>query len=160
MLFVMMASFLHAQILNAKVGVNGLTCSQCSRSVEMQLRKLPFVKDVSMNLEQTEGTLQFKTGTRIDFSKIAKAVNDAGFSVRFLNANIDMDKVALAGNGFKIGDDYFHFTQDTNMRLQGTKAFRFLGKTYSSQKQDAKVPETKVAGVKGRVYNVSQASTF
>src|ERR1700744_3890006 len=75
---------LHAQVISARVGVNGLTCSQCSRSVEMQLRKLSFVKNVNMNLKQTEGDLEFKEGAKIDFSKIAEAIKNAGFSVRFL----------------------------------------------------------------------------
>ena len=58
------------QIQHLTVGINGLTCSQCSRSVELQLRKLSFIKDVNMNLQQTEGTLSLvQSNTAIPFEK-------------------------------------------------------------------------------------------
>jgi len=152
MLLIMFAVASHAQILSAKVGINGLTCSQCSRSVEMQLRKLSFVKDVDMDLGQTEGTLQFRKGSDIDFSKIAKAVKDAGFSVRFLSTEIDMQQVAITQDGFKIGND-FYFVPDVQHIPQHKAAFRFLGKMYSSQKESSKTSKIEQPA-KGHVYNL------
>lgn len=76
-----------AQFVWAEIGVNGLTCSQCSRSVEMSIIKLDFVKDVQMGLESTVGKILFKQGNDISFKKIAKAITDAGFSIRYLKAN-------------------------------------------------------------------------
>lgn len=73
---------LHAQ--DVRIGVNGLTCSQCTRSVEMQLRKLDFVKDVKMDLEHTNGAIVLKENKKFDPYLIAKAITDAGFSVRFV----------------------------------------------------------------------------
>ena len=73
-----------AQYTSARIGVNGLTCSACTRSVEMSIRKLPFIENVEMNLENTDGILKFKKGQEVDIFKIAQAVVDAGFSVRFL----------------------------------------------------------------------------
>ena len=90
MLFVMAMMFIfhpgYAQFKEVTVGVNGLTCSQCSRSVEMRIRKLAFVADVKMNLEHTEGRIFFKKGDKVNVDKIAAAVVDAGFSVRFWHA--------------------------------------------------------------------------
>ncbi len=100
----------HAQFRQANIGINGLTCSQCSRSVEMQLRKLSFVKDVQMDLASTEGTITFAAGKKVDIHAVAKAVKDAGFSVRFLKANISQEDLAgsendcimLRGNAYKV----------------------------------------------------------
>ena len=66
------------------VGVNGLTCSQCSRSVEMSIRRLGFVDSVSMNLENTEGRIYLKADLPPNLNEIADAVTRAGFSVRSL----------------------------------------------------------------------------
>lgn len=77
-----------SQFLSFTVGVNGLTCSQCCRSVEMSLLRLPFVAGVEMNLEQTEGKITLKPGFEPNADRIAKAVDDAGFSVRFLKAEL------------------------------------------------------------------------
>lgn len=75
-----------AQFISAEIGVNGLTCSACSRNVEMQIRKLYFVKDVQMNLENTTGVIIFKDSAAPDMDQIAKAIVNAGFSVRYLTA--------------------------------------------------------------------------
>ena len=86
-----------AQFTVAEIGVNGLTCSQCSRSVEMSLLKLDFIKEVQMNLENTNGKITFKKGAEVNMKKIAKAVTDAGFSVGYL-------KVAYSFNNLEVSN--------------------------------------------------------
>jgi copper chaperone CopZ len=86
-------------ILWADVGVNGLTCSMCSRSVEMSIRKLDFVDRVEMNLEHTEGRVYFKPSALINLDQVAKAVVNAGFSVRFLEIGFDFSKTRVEGDG-------------------------------------------------------------
>lgn len=83
-LLLSLAGSSYAQFQSVKIGVDGLTCSQCSRSVEMQLRKLDFIKEVTMDLEHTEGVLALKPNKKVAFDQIAKAIVDAGFSVRFI----------------------------------------------------------------------------
>jgi copper chaperone CopZ len=157
MLLLMIANHCQAQVLSAKVGINGLTCSQCSRSVEMQLRKLSFVKNVNMDLESTEGTLQFKEGSNIDFSEIAKAVKDAGFSVRFLDAEIDMQKVKITEKGFTIGSDLFLFPGTKEIRSEKA-TFRFRGKMFSSKKEGSSHTTKNGTSGNGRVYSLVQPS--
>jgi copper chaperone CopZ len=96
LLLVLTSVALHAQFTKASLGINGLTCSQCSRSVEMQLRKLPFVKDVVMDLEQTQGTIIFRENKKVNIEAIARAVRDAGFSVRFVKAEVELSKINLS----------------------------------------------------------------
>src|ERR1700759_948909 len=90
-LFCFCAFSAKAQFQAVYIGVNGLTCSQCTRTVEMRIRKLDFVADVQMNLEHTEGKIILKKDKKADIEKIAQAVIDAGFSVRYLQADLMVD---------------------------------------------------------------------
>jgi copper chaperone CopZ len=73
-----------AQIETVRIGVNGLTCSQCTRSVEKKLRQLPFIQDVKMDLANTSGEIHLKSGIAFRPELIPRAIRDAGFSVRFV----------------------------------------------------------------------------
>ena len=96
-----------AQIQSVHIGVNGLTCSQCTRNVEMSLRKLPFVQDVKMNLEHTDGVITLKPKIIFNPRAIAKAVKDAGFSLRFFTATLDFTRLSTDEPCFEIyGDSY------------------------------------------------------
>jgi copper chaperone CopZ len=74
------------QLNQMEIGIDGLTCSLCSRNVEMSLRKLDFVQTVYMDLEKTQGRIYLKPELDPQPDKIAQAVRNAGYSVRFLTA--------------------------------------------------------------------------
>ena len=129
--FGVMANFTYVQI-----GVDGLTCSQCSRSVEMSIRKLSFVEDVQMNLANTEGKITFKPGAKIDIKKIAQAVFDAGFSVRYLNGGFTFDNVAINVNScFPFDGNQFQFVKVDSKILNGETIIKFIGKKFLSNKE-------------------------
>jgi copper chaperone CopZ len=119
-----------AQFQKAGLGINGLTCSQCSRSVEMQLRKLSFVQDVRMDLEHTEGVITFKENKPVNIKAIAQAVKDAGFSLRYLDADIKMEGIEIAENGcFQLYGDAYYMLRGTAKDKTALK-LRFLGKDF------------------------------
>jgi copper chaperone CopZ len=109
--FIISLGYLNAQDLwRVQIGVNGLTCSACTRSVEMSLRRLDFVDSVQMSLENTEGIVTSKVGTQVDFNRLAKAVVDAGFSVRFLRVTVDLENIPINADGcFMIGENSFQW---------------------------------------------------
>ncbi|HVA98280.1 MAG TPA: heavy metal-associated domain-containing protein [Bacteroidia bacterium] len=125
-----------AQLKYVSIGVNGLTCSACTRSVEMSIRKLDFVQDVQMNLKNTDGKILFKTGKTVSFEKIAQAVIDAGFSVRYLKADVAFDSLTIT-NGFcySFEDCFCQFVGITNQKLSGEITLTFLGKKYLPHKE-------------------------
>ena len=82
------------------VGVNGLTCSVCTRSIEMSVSRLEFVDSVVMDLEQAEGRVYLNERSPISLNKIADAVVGAGFSVRFIKAVFTFDGTEVDDNGF------------------------------------------------------------
>jgi copper chaperone CopZ len=131
LLFSLIVISVHAQFINATIGINGLTCSQCSRSVEIQLRKLAFVKDVKMNLEQTSGTIFFKENKKVNIASIANAVKDAGFSVRFLKAEIDKTSVNISEQGcFNLDGNSYNVLGPTPIPSKTILTLQFVGKDY------------------------------
>jgi copper chaperone CopZ len=148
-----------AQFDTVYLGVNGLTCSQCSRSVEMQIRKLEFVADVQMSLERTEGKIILKKNRKPDIDKIAQAVFDAGFSVRYLQADFNIDhSVIQTGTCLRYLGDQYVFTKAPKQPLTGTVKLKFIGKKFLPKNEYKKMEpymENKCGEAEGKVYHIS-----
>jgi hypothetical protein len=109
------ANTVSAGIRWVDVGVNGLTCSMCTRSVEMSLSRLDFVDSIAMSLETTEGRIYFRENMPVDFSSIAKAVVNAGFSVRFVRVTFDFRDISINPDGtFHFQDQKFDWLDFKN----------------------------------------------
>ena len=121
----------------------------------MQLRKLSFVKGVQMDLQHTEGTIHFVNNKKVDMDALARAVKDAGFSLRYLKASIDMSNISNSGGQcFRIGNDVY--ISDKEMPKSGIVRFAFVGKKFGSGvKKNA--PSTSCKG-SGQVYQVQLAN--
>jgi copper chaperone CopZ len=126
-----------AQFTSAELGVNGLTCSACTRSVEMSLRKLDFVQDVKMDLDNTKGIITFKTGSNISIEKLAKAVVDAGFSVRYLQATFKADSALHISDNycFAYNNTNYQFVKVNSSDLKNDVVMKFIGKEFQESKE-------------------------
>jgi len=148
-----------AQFKDVLIGISGLTCSQCSRSVEMSLRKLDFVQNVEMGLQKAEATVTFKPGRKVDVEKIAKAVKDAGFSVRLLDATFNFDNVTTTpGSCFVYKGDAYQFRSVNKEVLNGAHTIRFIGDKYLDKKISKKMQlaTTKdCTAASGKVYAIA-----
>ena len=149
----------HAQIKSAMVGVNGLTCSACCRTVEMSIRKLPFVKDVQMNLDNTEGKIIFNNNSSVDIEKIAKAVTDAGFSVRYLSAAFLFTNVNISkGYCYNTGNYTLQFISPETKILNGESQIKFIGAEFLPKAEFNKLKSlltNSCSDAKGKVYFVT-----
>lgn len=131
-----------AQFTVAEIGVNGLTCSQCSRSVEMSLLKLDFIKDVQMNLENTVGKITFKKDAEVNLKKIAKAVIDAGFSVGYLKVVYSFNSLDIAGNiPFKNATGEYCFVNTDLKKLHGDVLLTVINKEFMPKRDYKKWKE-------------------
>lgn len=163
-IFLLLCGFFsaNAQFETVYIGVNGLTCSQCSRTVEMSIRKLDFVDNVQMNLQHTEGKIILKKNKKADIDKIAQAVFDAGFSVRYLQADIMIDNSATeTGTCFKYKGDEFVFAETPREPIKGTVKLKFIGKKFMPKNEFKKMESTMNAScgnTTGKIYHVSLAS--
>jgi copper chaperone CopZ len=135
LLFTLQVQIAMGQIRGAEIGINGLTCSQCSRSVEMQLRKLPFVANVAMNLEQTNGKISFKDNADIRLSALAKAVTDAGFSPRYLYVTLDVATISPTEGCFSLDQQAFYLLSPLREGHPATMTFQLIGKEFLPAKE-------------------------
>lgn len=69
-----------AQDNTVELDVYGLTCSLCSRHVEQSLRKLDFVQDVEVDLENALFKVSFNNHA-LEPYMIFRAVKNAGFTL-------------------------------------------------------------------------------
>jgi Cu+-exporting ATPase len=60
--------------------VEGMTCASCVARVENSIKKIDGVKDVAVNLATEKATLNIDK-SKVDISKIKKAVEEAGYKV-------------------------------------------------------------------------------
>ncbi len=148
-----------AQFRQASIGINGLTCSQCSRSVEVQLRKLSFVQDVQMDLEHTEGKIIFKENKQVNINAVARAVKDAGFSVRYLKADISSEDIQLSEEGcFSLYGDAYYIVPPIALQDKGVLTLQFLGKDYAAKNELKQYKAPAQGQCKGRTVYVTTLS--
>jgi hypothetical protein len=92
-----------------------------------------------MNLEHTQGKITFKKGAKVEIEKIAKAVNDAGFSLRSLYAGINIDQLKINNNlCWMYENNIYHFIRipnDLELDWRGVVTLKFVGEKYMSKKE-------------------------
>ena len=71
--------------------IEGMTCASCVARVEKSIRKVEGVKNVSVNLATEKAMIEFEAG-KIDLSKIAKTVEDAGYKIDFTSESKKAEK--------------------------------------------------------------------
>lgn len=121
----------------ADVGVNGLTCSMCSRSVEMSIRRLWFVDSVAMSLETTEARIFFKSNEPVDLRQLAKAVVNAGFSVRFIKLQLDFSDIPVSADGSFVFQGQRFEWLDFAAKLNTPVALQLVDEYFLPKKQSA-----------------------
>jgi copper chaperone CopZ len=124
----------NAQFKSATIGVNGLTCSMCQKSVEKSLYRLKFIENIETDLESTTLNVTFKPGTDVVISQLAQKVKSAGFSVRNLDAVFHFENYTANGDAaFTYSNSSYHFLDVNNKTLNGDKAIRFIGSEYMTK---------------------------
>ena len=71
--------------------IEGMTCASCVARVEKSILKVDGVKNVSVNLATEKAMIEFEAG-KIDLSKIAKTVEDAGYKIDFTSESKKAEK--------------------------------------------------------------------
>lgn len=125
-----------AQITKVALQASGLTCSMCSKAVQSTLEEVDFVKKVDVDLENQVYGLTFKEGAAVDLDALAKAVEEAGFSVAALKVTADFPQVALQKDEhIELGGHYFHFLNGDKRQLGGSTTFSIVDKQFLSAKE-------------------------
>ncbi|MDX2246809.1 MAG: heavy metal-associated domain-containing protein [Bacteroidia bacterium] len=125
-----------AQIRKARIGVNGLTCSLCVRSVEKSIMELDFIDSVRMNLAETEGVIYFTPRQKVSLNSLATKVVDAGFSVRSLEVEMDFSLARPVGSQcFQLDNDLYVFAEEKKSPVKGLTKVRIIGENFLPKKE-------------------------
>lgn len=136
LLVVLTSTLARAQFIKASLQAAGLTCSMCSKATQEALATLPFVQNISTDLNTNTFTLNFKKGLPVNMDAIKKKVEDAGFSVAKLVVTLDFDHV-------KIGEDthinyegnIIHFVNVKNQVLNGDRDITVIDRGFLPGKE-------------------------
>src|SRR3978361_1638797 len=85
-IFILIASVLTIslpaqQVTKVSLQASGLTCSMCSNSINKALKTLDFVDKIDADIKTYTFEISFKANSNVDFDKIRKKVENAGFTV-------------------------------------------------------------------------------
>ncbi len=64
----------------AVAGVKGMACPFCAYGLRKHLLAIPGVKNVQVDLNNSEATIEPNSGAEVTAAQIQEAINDAGFS--------------------------------------------------------------------------------
>jgi copper chaperone CopZ len=125
-----------AQVTKVSLQASGLTCSMCSNAINKAIKSLDFVEKVDANIKNSTFDIIFKPNSNVDFDKLKKKVEDAGFFVANFKATLHFDNVSIANDTHvNVGTDVFHFLNVNNQSLTGEKTIRLLDKGFVPAKE-------------------------
>ncbi|MEL6740702.1 MAG: heavy-metal-associated domain-containing protein [Planctomycetota bacterium] len=70
----------------AVLSVDGMACPMCASNATLELGDLKGVRDVTVDLERAEVTVVFDGAERPTRGELARAIDDAGFTLRSIDA--------------------------------------------------------------------------
>ncbi|MBL7744012.1 MAG: heavy-metal-associated domain-containing protein [Chitinophagaceae bacterium] len=144
-----------AQVAKVDLQASGLTCSMCSNSINKALKTLDFIDKVETDIKRYTFEIFFKPGAQIDFDKIRKKVEGAGFSVSGFMATINFNNVMIKDNEpVTIDNHQLLFVNQTEQSLNGTRQVRLLDKGFVSSKEYKNKPLTQSLTEAG-IYHVT-----
>lgn len=125
-----------AQITKVSLQASGLTCSMCSNAINKSLKSLDFVDKVEANVKNSTFDISFKPGSKIDFDKLKKKVEDAGFFVARFTASMHFNEVVLQNdNHVTVDGNVFHFLNVKDQVLDGDRTIVLLDKGFVPAKE-------------------------
>ena len=125
-----------AQVMKVYLQASGLTCSMCSNAINKSLKTLDFVDKIDADVKRYTFELSFKSNSSVDFGKIKRKVEDAGFSVSSFFASIDFDNVQFKSDQpVRIGGNTLLFVNLKDQALSGETMVRLVDKGFISSKE-------------------------
>ena len=137
-----------AQIEKVSLRASGLTCSMCSNSINKALKTLDFVDKVEADVSKYTFEIYFKESQVVDFSKIRKKVEDAGFSVSGFTVSFHFDNMIVReSQPLLIGNNTVVLVNAKEQTLNGVKNIRLLDTGFVSPKEARRNSFTITGGI-------------
>ena len=120
-----------AQISKVEIVATGLTCSMCSNAINKQLKKLPEVEKVDIDLNSNTFTIFLKKNITISPRILKESVQKAGFFVGSMIITMNFDNQKIDDNSKLKKDNLNLVFIDSNPKtLNGLTKFKVLDKGY------------------------------
>ena len=111
----------------------------CSNATLKQLKTIPFLDSIDIDIESTKFILYFKQNTVADLNVIKEKVEDAGFSVGSLILFMKFNNVSVADDYlFTSGENSYHFIDTKKKILNDLEKVKVLDKGFISEKEHKK----------------------
>lgn len=124
----------NAQFEKARVQVNGVVCSLCTKAVMKALNKLNFVDQVTVDLKHQQYDLRLKHGVSPDLTDLRKAIEDAGFSIGQLQLFGDFGAgIKESDSSISLNGQTFYLQRSGNNGAS-SKAMTIVDKHFCSMK--------------------------
>ncbi len=110
----------HAQLLEADLRVNGMTCPFCAFGIEKKLRAVEGVEEVDVLLDEGAIRLTLTPGNSCTVGAFEKAVDQAGFELAGLSLEARGTVTKRGGDPvLEVSDTvWFRLLEQTNGRIQ------------------------------------------
>lgn len=156
MLFGIMNSY--AQISKAEIIATGLTCSMCSNAINKQLKTLPEVEKVLIDLNSNTFMVYLKKDSAITPKALKANVEKAGFFIGSMVLTMEVDKAQKNNSGFKNESGTYIFVDSNDNSVEESIRLKVLNSGYVTKKeykQSTKVlSKYLVSGTKEETYFV------
>jgi copper chaperone CopZ len=128
-----------AQVSRVSLQASGLTCSMCSKAVKNALEKVDNVEKVQVDIKNQQYNLSFRDSSLVNLDALAKAVEDAGFSVAKLEVTATVAAQTLEKDQhILIGSSWFHFLNAARQQVGGEVKFTLVDQNFMPAKESKK----------------------
>lgn len=146
----------NSQVTKVSLQASGLTCSMCSNAINKALKTLDFVEKVDPNIKTSTFEISLKPNSKVDFEKLKKKVEDAGFFVAGFTATIYFNNVKInSANAIIVGDKTLHFVNVKEQTLNGARNVRIINKGFVSSKEYKKNSIALESSANDKIYHVT-----
>jgi copper chaperone CopZ len=133
---ILLTTAVSAQVTKVSIQATGLTCSMCSNSINKALKSLDFVDKVDANIQNSTFDVYFRPNQTVDFDKLKKKVEDAGFFVSGFSATVHFNNVAISNNEHVvINGTIYHFLNVKDQILNGDETIHIIDKGFVTAKE-------------------------
>ncbi len=122
----------------------------CSNAINKALKTLDFVQAVDADIKTYTFQISFKPNSNVDFEKIRKKVEGAGFFVAEFIAVVNFEKAQpIYNKQVSVYNNTFLFANPKVQEVKGITELKLLNKGFTSSKENAFPPSS------GSVYHVT-----
>ncbi|RVT78597.1 heavy-metal-associated domain-containing protein [Flavobacterium sufflavum] len=126
----------YAQISKAEIIATGLTCSMCSNAINKQLKAMPEVEKVMIDLNNNTFVVNIKKNSVITPQQLKANIEKTGFFVGSMILTMDVDNLQQKDNtSFKNESGTYVFVDAKEKAANGTLRLKVLNSGFVTKKE-------------------------